>query len=199
MTRWIEPGIARPRGVAGLARAWISMLVRPRRFLRESVVPGEQAPGLLFAMAVVAVAETSRLLLVPDAVPLSLGPPALSAAFWLGVAVLLVTPVALHLVAALQTALVVPFVSDRGGVSETVQVLGYSTAPCAFAGVPSPELRSFVVIWGFVLLAFGIGEVHGKRFEPAAALSAIPGGIVFGYGFRGFAAIETVLRQWYII
>ncbi len=199
MAELLQPAVGRPRGAAGFARAWLSVLVRPRRFFREAVVPGEQAPGLLFAMAVVAVAETSRLLLVADAVPLDFGPPALSAAFWLGAAVLLVTPAVLHLVAALQTVLLVPFVDERGGVSETVQVLGYATAPCALAGVPSPELRALVAIWGFVLLAFGVREVHGPRFEPSVALAAIPGAIVFGYGFRGFAAVETVLRQWYVI
>ncbi|PSP76418.1 hypothetical protein BRC81_12375 [Halobacteriales archaeon QS_1_68_20] len=199
MSELLDSTVGRPRGPAGFARAWLTVILHPRRFFREAVVPGEQAPGLLFAMAVVAVAETSRLLLVADAVPIDVGPAALSAAFWLGAAVLLVTPATLHLVAALQTVLLVPFVSDRGGVSETVQVLGYATAPCALAGLPSPELRALVTIWGFVLLALGIGEVHGPRFEPAAALAAVPGAIVFGYGFRGFAAVETVLRQWYVI
>lgn len=199
MIRWIEPPVGRPRGATGLARAWLSVVVRPRRFFRESVLPGEQAPGLLFAMAVVAVAEGSRILLDQGAVPVSLGPPVLAATFWLGVAVLLVTPAALHLVAALQTVLLIPFVSDRGGVSETVQVLGYATAPCVLAGVPSPKLRALAVLWGFALLATGVSEVHRLRFEPAAAISAIPAALVFGYGFRGFAALETVLRQWYII
>jgi len=199
VTRWIDAGSGRPRGPAALARAWVGVLTRPRQFFREAVVPGDQAPGLVFAMAVVAVEETTRLLLVSDAVPAVADWPALSAAFWLGVAVLLVAPAALHLVAALQTVLLVPFVDDRGTVSETVQVLGYATAPCVLAGVPIPGVRAVLAVWGAVLLVLGISEVHGPWFEPAAVLSALPAAIVFGYGFRGFAAIATLLRRWYII
>lgn len=198
MTRWIEPPVGRPRGPTGLARAWLTVLVHPRQFFRESVLAGEQAPGLLFAMGVVAISEASRILL-GGSTPVDVGPPTLAAVVWLGVAVLLVTPAALHLIAALQTVLLIPFASDRGGVSETVQVLGYATAPCVAAGVPIPKLQALAVVWGFVLLATGVSEVHRVRFEPAAALSAIPAALVFGYGFRGFAALETVLRQWYII
>jgi hypothetical protein len=199
VTRWIDAGGGRPRGPAALARAWVGVLTRPWQFFREAIVPGDQAPGLVFAMAVVAIEETTRLLLVPDAVPAVADWPALSAAFWLGVAVLLVAPAALHLVAALQTVLLVPFVDDRGTVSETVQVLGYATAPCVLAGVPIPGVRAVVAVWGAVLLVLGISEVHGPWFEPAAVLSALPAAIVFGYGFRGFGAIATLLRRWYVI
>lgn len=199
MTQWIDPSIRRYSDPGGLIQAWIAVLTQPRQFFRESVVPGEQASSLLFAMVVVAISEATRILLVPDAVPVVAGMPILSAVFWLGVAVLLVTPLALHLIAALQTILLIPFVSNRGGISETVQVLAYATAPCVLVGIPIPELQALVVLWGFFLLTLGISEVHGTLFEPAAVLSALPAALVFGYGFRGFTALETVLRGWYII
>lgn len=152
-------------------------------------------------MAVVAIEEAIRFALVGPGVayPVVGGLPLLSAVLWLGVAVLFVTPVALHLVAALQTIVLVPFVEDRGGVSETVQLLGYATAPCIVAGVPVPEVRAAVTIWGAVLLVLGVSEVHGPWYEPAAAFAALPAAIVFGYGFRGFDAIGTLLTRWYII
>jgi hypothetical protein len=191
----------RPRGPAGLARAWAKVLVRPRRFFRSAVVPGDQAPGLFFAMAVVAVEEVVRFALVGpvDAYPVLGGLTLLSGVLWLAVAVLFVAPLALHLTAAVQTVLLVPFVDERGGISETVQVVGYAMAPCVLAGVPAPELRAAVTVYGAVLYVLGVGEVHGPWLEPAALLSAVPVAIVFGYGFRGFDAVATLLARWYII
>lgn len=198
---WKDADGSRPPGPVGLVRAWTAVMSHPRRFFRDAVVPGDQAPGLLFAMAIVAIEEASRFALVGPgaAYPVLGGLPLLSAVLWLGVAVLFVVPVALHLVAAVQTLLLIPFVDDRGGVSETVQVLGYATAPCIVAGVPVPEVRAMAAIWGAVLLVLGVSEVHGPWFEHAAALSAVPAAIVFGYGFRGFDAIGTLLARWYII
>jgi hypothetical protein len=191
----------RPRGPAGLALAWVTVLVHPRRFFRSVVVPGEQAPGLLFAMAVVAVEEATRFALVGPgtAYPVLGGLPVLSAVLWLGLAVLFVAPATIHLAAAVQTVILLPFVDDRGGVSETVQVIGYATAPCLLAGVPAPELRAAVTVWGAVVYVIGVSEVHGPWFEPAAILSAVPVAILFGYGFRGFDAIASLLARWYII
>jgi hypothetical protein len=184
---------------AGLARSWVQVLSGPRQFFGSAVVPGNQGSGLVFGMAVVAVEETLRLVLVADAAPVLGGQRLLSGLLWLALAVFLVTPLVLHLVAALQTALLVPFVDDRGGVSETVQVLGYATAPCVLAGLPFPAVRVACTAWGAALLAWGISEVHGPRFEAAAALGALPAAIVFGYGFRGFEALVTLLVRWYII
>lgn len=191
----------RERGPRGLAKAWVAVLVRPRRFLRLGVVPGEQAPGLFFAMTVVAVEEAIRFALVGpgDAYPVVGGLPVLSAVLWLGLAVLFVAPATMHLVAALQTVILMPFVEERAGVSETVQVVAYATAPCVLAGVPVPEVRAAVAAWGAVLYVLGVSEVHGPWLEPAAALSALPVALVFGYGFRGFDAVATLLARWYII
>lgn len=192
-------GASELAGPAGLLRAWVRVLVGPREFFAEQVVPGDQSAGLVFGMAVVGVEEATRLTLVSDAAPVLGGQRVLSVLLWLAVAVLLVTPAVLHLVAALQTAILVPFVDDRGPVSGTVQVVGYATAPCALAGVPVPEVRVVCAAYGAVLLAVGISEVHGPWFEPAFFLSAVPSAVVFGYGFRGFHALATLLTEWYVI
>lgn len=194
-----RPDDGTPAAPASPVRALATLLLRPRRFFRTAVEPGEQGSALLSAMAVVAVEEATRMALVPGAVPGMADAGLLAVAFWLGVAVLVVTPVALHLLAALQTLVLVPFVRDRGGVAETVQVLAYATAPCAVAGVPVPELRVLATAWGAAILVVGVSEVHGPGLEPAFVLSAPASALVFGYGFRGFAALATLLSRWYII
>lgn len=187
------------RLIPNRAARWVDLLVRPRRFFGRAVVPGDQAPGLLFAMAVVLIEESMRVFLVPGAVPDTAAESAISAVLAVAVAVLLVTPVALHLVAAVATLLLVGLVPERATVSETVQVLAYATAPCAFAGVPDPAIRVLVAGYGTALLVVGIGEVHDIGRQTAAAVAALPAVIMFGYGFRGFAAVADLLARWYII
>lgn len=200
MTTWIEnPEGGRGRGPRGVARAWIEVCVRPRRFFRAGVAPGDQAPGLTFAMAVVLIEEAARMALVPDAIPAVAGGPLVSAGLSIAVAVVLVAPVAIHLVAGLQTAILAVLTRDRGGVSETVQVIGYAIAPCAAAGPAIPELRALCAVYGAILLWIGLATVHDLRWWRAALAGAIPAAIVFGYGFRGFAAAATLLSRWHVI
>jgi hypothetical protein len=200
VTQWIEnPTGGRDRGPRAVARAWFEVVARPRRFFRSAVAPGDQAPGLVFAMSVVLIEELTRYLLVADAYPVIAGREVLSAVTWLGVAVVLVAPAALHLTAALQTVLLLPAVSDRAGISQTVQTIAYSAAPCVFVGVPVPEIRALCGVYGAVILGLGIATVHDITGERAALASAVPAALVFGFGFRTFAAVETLLRQWYII
>ncbi|MFB6352548.1 MAG: YIP1 family protein [Halobacteriales archaeon] len=175
------------------------MLVRPRRFFRAAVTPGEQATGVVVAGLVVAVEEATRLALVPDAVPALAGGRLASAALVVGLAALLVAPVGLHLVAALQTLLLWPVVGDRAGVSETVQVLAYASVPCVLAGVPVPWVRVLCTAAGTWLLVVGLETVHGTTRGRAAVAAAVPAGVVFGYGFRGFGALVEQLAAWYII
>lgn len=194
MTQWVEnPTGGRDRGPVAVVRAWVEVLVRPRRFFRTGVAPGDQAPGLVFAAAVVLVEEVTRLVFVRDAYPVVAGQPLASRALGLAMAVVLVAPAALHLTTALQTVILVPFVDDRAGVSETVQVIAYATAPCVFAGPPVPALRLVCAAYGTVLLAVGIDELHGVGFPRVLPLVAVPAAVVFGYGFRGFLAAEAVL------
>lgn len=189
----------RDRGFTGIARAMGEILVSPRAFFRRRVAPGEQAPGLTFAMTVVVVEEASRYWLSPTAVPMLTASQLTSAIIVLALTVLLITPVVLHLVAAIQTLLLLPVIKDRAGISETVQIISYATTPCLLAGVPIPELRVVCTAYGTVLLVIGIAEIHGTTDRLAAMVGAIPAAIVFGYGFRGFDAVTTLLAEWYII
>lgn len=200
MTTWTErPGGGRARGPRALLRAWVEVVVRPRRFFRVAVAPGDQAPGLAFAMAVVLVSESSRLALAPGAVPPLVGSRALSAVIVVAVAVIIVTPAVLHLVAAVATLVLVAVADDRRGVSETVQVLAYAAAPCALAGLPLPAVRVVATAYGTYLLVVGFETVHGVGGRRAAIVAAVPAALVFGYGFRGFDAVATLLARWYII
>jgi hypothetical protein len=201
MTQWIEdPSGGRDRGPRALARAWIEVLVRPTRFFRTGIAPGDQAPGLVFAMTIVLIEEAIRVALVPGAYPVAFDSPAISTVLGLIAVVLFVTPAVLHLVAGLQTVLLAAvFVRDRANISKTVQVLAYSTAPCVLAGVPIPELRALCGIYATALLAIGLRTVHDVRPRQAVLAAAIPALLVFGYGFRAAPAIGVLLRRWYII
>jgi len=200
MTQWVESTEGgRDRGPRAVARAWFEVATAPSRFFRTGVASGDQAPGLTFAMLVVLVAETTRFAFVPEAYPVVADSTLLSGALWIGVAVLLVAPAGLHLLAAVETLLLAAFAPDRGGVSETVQVLGYASAPCVFAGIPAPMVRAVCGLYAFALLVVGIRVVHRVSTQRAVALAFVPGVVAYGYGFRALDAIVTLLRNWYII
>ncbi|WP_435063761.1 YIP1 family protein [Halobaculum sp. EA56] len=200
MTTWVEnPEGGRARGPAAVARAWAEVLVRPTRFFRTGVAPGDQAPGLVFAVCVAVCFAGGRFLFAPATIPTAFGGPGVSAVVSLLFVAVFLAPAALHLTAALQTVLLIALVRDRAGISETVQVVAYASAPCALAGPPVPELRAACALYGAGLLALGIREVHATSSERAVAATAVPAALVFGYGFRGFDAAATLLTRWYII
>ncbi len=202
VTRWVEePSGGRRRGPRGLGRAWVEVLVRPRRFFRHGVAPGDQAPALTFAIAVAFAAVGGRLLLAPSSlsgyarVAEATGSTYLSAAVVLGVACVLVAPVVLHLAAALATLALVAAVDDRAGVSETVQVIAYAAAPGVFVAVPRPALQLAALAYGGGLLAVGVAVVHDTTRLRAALAAVLPASFVFGVAFGGFAALGTLLAS----
>ena len=194
MTQWVEnPSGGRDRGPVALLRAWVEVLRSPRRFFERGIAPGDQAPGLVFAMTVVLLEEATRFALVSGAAPSLGGRPALSALFGLALVTVFVAPAVLHLTAALQTVLLIALVPDRAGTSETVQVLAYATAPCVFAGIPSPTIRAACALYGAGLFFVGLRTVHDTSLLRALVAGAIPAALVFGYAFRGFTALGSVV------
>lgn len=194
MTQWVEnPAGGRPRGPRAVVRAWYEVLVHPRDFFAEAVAPGDQGPGLVFAVAVTLVAATTTVAVDPSVIGDVGGRPVLGAALVVGLVALLVAPAVLHLVAALQTLLLVLVADERGGVSETVQVIGYATAPCALAGVPVPGLVVLATLYGAILLVEGTAAVHDLPRWKALVVGAVPAVVVFGYGYGGFAAASATL------
>jgi hypothetical protein len=197
VTQWVEnPTGGRERGPTALARAWVDVLVRPRQFFERAIAPGDQAPGLVFAMTVVLVEEATRFALVPGAAPVLGDSPALSALLGLALAVLFVAPAVLHLTAALQTVFLMALAPERGGISETVQVIAYATAPCALAGLPIPALRATCAVYGAFLFFVGMREVHDTSALRALLTGAIPAALVFGYAFRGFGALGELSTRY---
>lgn len=193
MTQWVEDAEGgRERGPRGIARAWIEVLVRPRRFFQNGVAPADQAPGLVFAVVVALGYQGSRFALGVDEVPIAADSLALSVAFWLAFVAVIVTPVALHLTAALQTIILAPFAPDRGGVSETVQIIGYATAPCLLAGIPYPPVQALLVGYGAVLLVLGLSIVHSLPAWKATLLGAVPALIIFGGAYRGAEVVRAL-------
>ncbi len=195
MTTWVEnPTGGRDRGPRGIARAWIEVLVRPRQFFHNGVAPGDQAPGLVFAVAVAVVYTLGLFAFVPSRIPaLALGP-GVSAAIALAAVSLVVAPATLHLTAALQTVILILTVPDRAGVSETVQVIAYAAAPCVIAGVPVPAVRAGCTLYAGALLVVGLREVHDTTTTRAALAGAVPATLLFGTAFGGIDAGMALAR-----
>ncbi len=191
MTTWVaEPEGGRARGPRAIVRAWAEVLVRPRRFFRNGVAPADQAPGLVFGVLVAMAVAAGRLAhgnlpLLPPFVPDS---GVLRALLVLLVVALFLAPATFHLAAALETLALVLVAPERGGVSETVQLIAYATAPCVFAAGPWPLVRIVCCLYGTALLVVGTAVRHNISPLRAAVASVPPAALVFGYGFGGFAA-----------
>ena len=201
MTDWVEnPEGGRERGPRGLARAWVGVLTNPWRFFDTQLSPGDQAPGLTFAAAVVLVEEATRLALVPGAAPVFRDMPAVSALLWLLVATVLLAPAAVHLTTAVATLVLAALAPDRGGISETVQVICYAMAPAVFVGYPDPLVGLVGTVWATDLLVLGTAIVHDVSLPRAIAVAVVPALVIFGVGFGGVADLATVgERGWALI
>lgn len=194
MTQWVEnPTGGRDRGAQAILRAWVEILVRPRRFFNTGVAPGDQAPGMVFGVLVTLVSVASRMAFGELAVGDIAGGSLLTKLLTLALVGLFVAPIVLHLTAALQTVILMVLVPNRAGISETVQVIGYSVAPCLFAGLPVPELRAVCTLYGALLLVVGLREVHKTTYARALLAAALPAVLVFGYGFGGEAVLGRVI------
>ncbi|GAB7008930.1 YIP1 family protein [Halorubrum trueperi] len=203
MTRWIEdPNGGRARGPRGLVRAWIEALVRPRRLFANGVSPGDQAPALTFAVAVAAAYVLGWIVADPAAVPGIVGSVAVSALVLLLVVIAIAAPVALHLTAAVATVSVILasveldggiVLRDRGGVSETVQVVAYASSPMALAGPPIPALRIACGAYATGLLLIGFRTVHGTTPLRTLVAGVPPALLGYGVGYRVVAAIRSLL------
>ncbi|MCG1003454.1 MULTISPECIES: YIP1 family protein [Halobacterium] len=188
MTTWVEPEGGRERGPVGLAKAFTQVLLNPTTFFDEAVSPGDQAPGLVFAMAVVLVSQGTRLALDPGRALDFPAPSWLAALLTLALAVLLVAPAALHALSAVETLALAAVVPDRGGVSETVQVLAYASAPCALVGVGIPAVTFVCGLWASALLVLGTHIVHDTSLPRALLAVLVPGALAYGSGFGWFGA-----------
>lgn len=203
MTSWIEdPNGGRARGLRGIARAWIEALVRPRRLFANGVAPGDQAPALTFSVAVAAAYTLGWIVVDPAAVPGVVDSVPISALVLLLVVVAMAAPIGLHLTAAVATLSValasVEFdgglsLRERGGVSETVQVVAYASAPMALAGPPIPALRIACGAYATVLLLIGFRTVHGTTAIRTVVAGVPPALMGYGVGYRVVAAVRTVL------
>lgn len=194
VTTWVEnPRGGRDRGPLPLVRAWVEVLVRPRRFFRTGIAPGDQAPGLTFTIAIAFLYVLLWLAFDPGSAPTFARGSLPGTALFVAVVVLIVAPTILHLVAAVQTLALIATVRDRRGVSQTVQVIAYATAPCTVAAVPIPELRALCAAYGAGLLVVGLSIVHETTLGRAAIAGAVPAVLLFGYVFGGISAVETAI------
>ena len=203
MTSWTNKSAGgRDRGIRGLARAWIEVIRRPRRFFVTGVAPGDQAPGLTFAAAVAGVFTVGWALTDPGVLPEITESPVLSGVVVVLIVTALAAPVGLHLTAAIATiSLLVASLDvtdgvtlrDRGGVSETVQVVAYASAPMALAGPPIPALRIVCGAYAAVLLYLGLSTVHETTPGRTLVAGTPPALVGYGVGYRVIAALRTLV------
>jgi hypothetical protein len=131
-------------------------------------------------------------LLGEDRIPIMADSFGLTAVFVLLLLAVVVAPAALHLAAAIQTVLLMLLVDDRAGVSETVQIIGYASAPCVFAWVPIPGVAALCGLYAAGLLIVGLAVVHRTTPLRAAVAGIVPAILVFGVGFGAIAAGRAV-------
>ncbi len=191
----------RDRGPIGILRAWRSVVTRPRRFFAANVSPGDQAPGLTFAAVVAAAFALGWMVADPSAVPGIAESTWLSSLVVLGVVFVLAAPVGLHLTAAVATlSLILASLEyrggvrfrDRGGVSETVQVVAYASAPMALAGPPIPAVRIACGTYATLLLLIGLRTVHGTTPVRTLVAGMPPALIGYGVAYRTVAAARSL-------
>jgi len=185
-----------------MARAWVEIMRRPRRFFANGVAPGDQAPGLSFAIAVALLYVGGLLAVQParilgaERIPILGDSVGVTAVFILLLTAVVAAPAALHLVSAIQTVILMALVDDRAGVSETVQIIGYATAPCVVAWVPIPGLAAICGLYAAGLLIVGLSVVHNTSPVRAAVAGLLPAVLVFGVAFGGLwdglAVIDAV-------
>jgi hypothetical protein len=194
VTTWINPSeTGRDRGVRGLLKTYVSILISPKQFFDSAVVPGDQVPGLIFGV-VIALGYTVGIVLVTVSAPPTVAQPEVLASVILLMAVgLIIGPITLHLAAAFQTVLLIGLAPDRGGVSETVQLIAYASAPCLFAFIQVPIIRLMTCAYAWSLLLVGIRSVHSTSRLRAIAAGGPTGALLYGGLFRGFDAFEMLL------
>ncbi len=163
-TETTERAGGRARGPRGLARAWATVLGRPRRFFRTGVGPGDQAPGLTFAAAVAAAFVLGWVVTDPGVVPGIADSTALSAAVVVLLVTALAAPVGLHLTAAVATVSLI--VASLEPV-ERVSLRDWGVASAAVAALVVAALatplggRLVAGVAAGALLVAGFG-IHGR-------------------------------------
>jgi hypothetical protein len=166
------------------------------------VGPGDQAPALTFAVAVAAAFTLGWMVADPGVIPGIVASVPVSALVTFLVVVALAAPVGLHVTAAVATVSVIVAsiefddglgLRDRGGVSETVQIVAYASSPMALAGPPVPVLRVACGAYAVGLLLIGFRTVH--RMSPLRTLVAgVPPALLgYGVGYRVIASIRALL------
>ncbi|EMA67547.1 hypothetical protein C461_07469 [Halorubrum aidingense JCM 13560] len=177
-------------------------LIRPRRLFVNGVTRGDQAPALTFAVAVAAAFTLGWIAVDPSVIPGIVESVPLSAVVLFLVVVALGAPVGLHLTAAVATVSVIVAsvefdgglsLRDRGGVSETVQVVAYASSPMALAGPPIPVVRVLCGAYATVLLLIGFRIVHGTTPIRTLVAGLPPAVLGYGIGYRVVASIRTLV------
>ena len=178
---------------------WIVIMFFPWRGFTHRIRPRDQSLGIVFAMLMVGLWAVISLLMGTFSHPVIGGISWLSALIWMSLLVIVVVPVAIHLLAAVATVILIILAPRRQGVSETVQVIAFATAPVPFLGIDLIGVQAVAALYGVGLMWYGMRVVHRMSLERALLVVALPAYILFAMGFDANVAIVELLRYWYII
>lgn len=185
--------------VARTLRLWGETLLTPWRVFPGGIRPGEQLPAIIVAILVTGAWVAVRVVVDPGSVPVLGNAPMVSVLIWAGLLAVVVAPLAVHVMAALATVVLIGIASDRAGVSETVQTVAFAMAPAPVLATGVAELQVLGTVYGSMLLVYGLASVHRISLERALLAAAVPAYVLFVIGFGADAGFVELMRRWYII
>lgn len=185
--------------VARTVRLWGETLLTPWRVFPGGIRPGEQLPAVIFTVLVTGAWVAVRVAVDPGAVPVLGDAPVVSMLIWAALLAVVVAPVAVHVMAAVATVVLIAIASDRAGVSETVQTVAFAMAPAPVLATGVAELQVLATIYGTFLVMYGLSAVHRVSPERALLAGAVPAYVLFVVGFGADAGFVELMRRWYII
>ncbi|MFB6186403.1 MAG: YIP1 family protein, partial [Halobacteriaceae archaeon] len=174
---------------------WVGVMQNPRKFFERVIIPGDQAPGLTFAMTVTGIYLLSLVTFRTAPILSNAIQSVLSGVVLIGIFIAIITPLVIHLLAAIQTVLLMVFIADRGSVSETVQLICYAAAPGIFMGIPILLVQIAAGVYGISLYIIGVRVVHNVSFSKAIIVGIVPASILFGYGFQMMNALHQMISS----
>ncbi|MFP4590690.1 MAG: YIP1 family protein [Halobacteriales archaeon] len=178
---------------------WGAVLVTPWRVFPDRVRPGDQTAAMVLAVLVTGAWVSVRVVVDPGWVPV-LGGSRRASVVIVGLLLsVVVAPVAVHVLAAVSTIVLVVIAPDRAGVSETVQVVAFSLAPVPLVATGVAELQVLASLYGTALLVVGLQRVHHVSPERALLAGLLPAYLLFVVGYGADAGFVELMRRWTLI
>ncbi|MFW6448062.1 MAG: YIP1 family protein [Halobacteriota archaeon] len=178
---------------------WGATLVFPWRVFPDRVRRGDQTPAMVLAVLVTGAWVAVRVVMDPDWYPVLGDSPRASVVIWALLLSVVVAPVAVHVLAAVVTVILLAVAPERAGVSESVQVVAFALAPAPLIATGVAEVQVAAALYGTGLLVYGLARVHRVSAERAMLAAVLPAYALFVLGFGADTGFVELMRRWYLI